>query len=444
MPSGVQPQEIPFRQPYDAPRWITTRRPASLALNGGDDALTVTGGYHGAIPVAFRAAPDLFMWNEETIPVDINYRFPTASWLDETQSHLSVSMNGVFIRDLPVNRSGPFATLMHYAGFDTREEHATVQLDPYLIYGDNQLAFYFALNPTADAPCNALNNDNIRSRIDPSSTIDLSHAYHFAQLPNLSYFIGASFPFSRQADLAQTLLLLPQIPTGADIQALLDLVARAGNATGVPAAHVRVALGDAADTHDGQGLKDTDILAVGSLAQGDFIRQVLAGSPFTAGDSSLNVPTPAMWPQLRAYLDGDSIPQYAQANRYLSSVFAWRGFVSFPSVWGAKHIVVLATASDDDQLGKIHGDLASDFINSRIRGDVTLIANDNDIHSFQVGPRFASGDLPWYLQVLWYAGQHILALAILGLCISLLLGGRCYVFLKNRAARRLEKGSEHE
>ncbi|MDU8418571.1 cellulose biosynthesis cyclic di-GMP-binding regulatory protein BcsB, partial [Pseudomonas syringae] len=77
--------------------------------------------------------------------------------------------------------------------------------------------FYFDIKPKKDAPCSILTSDNIKSRIDPKSFIDLSGSYHFAQLPNLSYFVGASYPYSKLADFSDTLMLLPQTPTADEI-----------------------------------------------------------------------------------------------------------------------------------------------------------------------------------------------------------------------------------
>lgn len=80
----------------------------------------------------------------------------------------------------------------------------TIPLAPYLIYGDNQLSMYFNVVPKDDVPCSVLLNNNIKSRITDDSWIDLSKTRHFSLLPNLSYFVGASFPFSRLADYSQT------------------------------------------------------------------------------------------------------------------------------------------------------------------------------------------------------------------------------------------------
>ena len=72
---------------------------------------------------------------------------------------------------------------------------------------------YFNVVPKDDVPCSVLLNNNIKSRITDDSRIDLSKTRHFSLLPNLSYFVGASFPFSRLADFSQTTLLLPADPS---------------------------------------------------------------------------------------------------------------------------------------------------------------------------------------------------------------------------------------
>jgi hypothetical protein len=207
----VTTQTIPASKPYDAPRWIPTDRPVKLSeLIRKDQSLTTTGLWHDALRVAFRAAPDLFLWDGETIPLHIGYRFPTESWIDEDRSWLSMTMNDTFLHNLPVNKQGALETLWHKLGGDARQEKFDMPLEPYMIYGDNQLSLYFNIQPKASAPCSVLLNNNIKSRIEDDSWIDLSHTRHFALLPNLSYFVGASFPFTRLADYSETVLMLPE------------------------------------------------------------------------------------------------------------------------------------------------------------------------------------------------------------------------------------------
>lgn len=240
----VEPQTIPVGKAYDAPRWITTDRPVKLSeLLRKDQSPTVSGVWHEPLRIAFRAAPDLYLWDGETIPLQVGYRFPSESWINEDKSLLSVTLNGTFLNNLPMNKQGPLEKVWRYLGGDARQERFTIPLAPYLIYGDNQLSMYFNVVPKDDVPCSVLLNNNIKSRITDDSWIDLSKTRHFSLLPNLSYFVGASFPFSRLADYSQTTLLLPADPSETQVATLLNLAARSGNATGTALANNRVVLG---------------------------------------------------------------------------------------------------------------------------------------------------------------------------------------------------------
>lgn len=429
---AVTTQPIPPRLPYDAPRWINTREPVSLrSLVTNQDALTASGIYHDAIHVAFRAAPDLFMWDGDTIPVQLGYRFPTENWIDEDNSQLNISINGTFLRNLTVNKNGLVESAWRYLGGDTRQESTTLHLAPYLIYGDNQLTFYYAIAPKKDAPCNLLTSNNIKSRIDDDSYIDLTHTHHFSQLPNLSYYVGASFPFSRLADFSQTLLLLPARPGVAELHTLLGLMGRAGNATGVPVAQVRVAFGVPGDAGD------RDILAVASLHDNAFAEALLGGTPFQPENHSLTVRTPGTPARLKAWATGDWFRTPVGADRYLSSTQTWRGFASFPSPWAKNRVVVLATATDDSELLKLNQDLNTAAINAGVRGDLAVITDENGVRSFRVGPQFPVGQLPWYLMIVWYASQHIVVLSLVTLLFAAAIGLSIYVLLARHAAQRL-------
>lgn len=86
------------------------------------------------------------------------------------------------------------------SGGDAREDKRHVQISPSMIYGDNNLELYFDLRLKPNTPCSVISDPNVKSVIDESSYIDLSKTRHFARLPNLSYFVGASFPFTRYSD----------------------------------------------------------------------------------------------------------------------------------------------------------------------------------------------------------------------------------------------------
>lgn len=82
---------------------------------------------------------------------------------------LSVTLNGTFLNNLPMNKQGPLEKVWRYLGGDARQERFTIPLAPYLIYGDNQLSMYFNVVPKDDVPCSVLLNNNIKSRITDDS-----------------------------------------------------------------------------------------------------------------------------------------------------------------------------------------------------------------------------------------------------------------------------------
>ena len=436
---AVPLQSMALRKPYDAPRWINTDRPVRLSeLLRKDQSLTTTGLWHDALRVNFRAAPDLFLWDGDTIPVQLNYRFPSESWIDEDNSLLNVTLNGTFLRNLTVNKVGLLENIWHRLGGDARQEKFTLQLDPYLIYGDNQLQLYFNIKPKASAPCSVLTNNNIKSRIEDESFIDLSHTRHFTLLPNLSYFVGASFPFSRLADYSQTLLMLPEKPTNAEIGTLLDMAGRSGNATGVALSQNSVVFGIPAGGTLRERLENSDILSVSTLSQASFNRDMLADSPYELNNHTLGVKVPNTLDKLRGWLTGDWYRQTLDADRYFSSNEDWRGFISYRSPWNSSRLVVMTVATDDNQLSRLHHDMTSARINAGIRGDTAIITDENGIRSFRVGAQFPSGQMPWYMMVVWYANQHSVLLSLLALFCSVLVGLSAYVLLQRHSRRRLQ------
>ncbi|WP_263064048.1 cellulose biosynthesis cyclic di-GMP-binding regulatory protein BcsB [Dickeya dadantii] len=435
---SVAQQTIPFRRAYDAPRWISTDRPVRLSeLLRNDQSMTVSGLWHEALRINFRAAPDLFLWDGDTIPVKVDYRFPSESWIDESRSYLNVMLNGTFLRNLTVNKVGVLQQLWREMGGDTRQENYTLKVDPYLIYGYNQFQLYFNIRAKDDAPCSVLLNNNIKSQIADSASIDLSRTRHFTLLPNLSYFVGVAFPFTRQADYAQTVMLLPEKPTNAEIGLLLDLAGRASDATGVSLNHNRVMFGLPANAADRQKLENSDVLVVTTLPQAAFNQNLLSGSPYTVNDRTFGVKEPGAWERARTLLTGDWDRTPLDADRYFSSNEAWRGFLSYRSPWNPERVVVVATGSGDEQLLRLYGDLNSPNINAAVRGDTAIITDENGVRSFRVGPQFPSGEMPWYMMIVWYANQHSVLLALATLLLAAAVGLSLASILRRLAEKRL-------
>ena len=96
--------------------------------------------------------------------------------------------------------------------------------------------------------------------IGDESTIDFSKYYHFLAMPDLRAFANASFPFSRMADLSESIVVMPKAPNEGQVTTLLDTMASVGAQTGLPAINVTL-------TDDGSQIqnKDADIMVIGNI-----------------------------------------------------------------------------------------------------------------------------------------------------------------------------------
>ncbi|WP_237484618.1 cellulose biosynthesis cyclic di-GMP-binding regulatory protein BcsB [Vibrio hippocampi] len=437
---GVKQQAIAKRSAYDAPRWLPTDRPTYLRdLLSESQSLVTSGVWHEPMNISFRAAPDLFLWDGNSVPLNIDYRFPTVDWMSDEQSLLSITLNQQYLTGLAVNKTGTLEKIWHQLGGDIRKEQARVPVQPYMIYGDNELSLFFNLSYQPGTPCHQLANANIRSSIGENSNLDLTQTRHFAKLPNLSFFVGASFPFSRYSDLSDTAIVLPESPKAEQIAVLLNLTSRSGSATGSVVTYPDVYLG----MPDTKRLVSRDVLAVSVMSDEVFNQALFSDSPYTMKQNHIGLKEIGLVEKWRNMLLGEWSLQRLEAERYFASASQWRGFLSYRSPWDPERVVVLVSASHSEQLSKIGADLQSQSTNAAIRGDTTIITNDNDVASFQVSTTFPSGELPWYQVVMWYANQHSVMLVGILLLVSMILGFAIYPTLVKVAQRRLTS-SQHQ
>ncbi len=78
----------------------------------------------------------------------------------------------------------------------------------------NQLRFNFQyMNPMPGGSVeNCITFQPVQNHvvIGDDSTIDFSKYYHFIAMPDLRAFANASFPFSRMADLSESIVVMPK------------------------------------------------------------------------------------------------------------------------------------------------------------------------------------------------------------------------------------------
>ena len=434
-----------LRDAYDAPNWISSNKKVLLSSLLKNNQSLVTHGYtHGPLNLSFKAAPDLYQLYEDSGDLYVAYEFPLDKNIDENESGLNLLLSGAFLDKLPVNKKGLLENIWRLSGGDAREDKRHVQISPSMIYGDNNLELYFDLRLKPNTPCSVISDPNVKSVIDESSYIDLSKTRHFARLPNLSYFVGASFPFTRYSDFSHTVVLLPDNPTAVELNTLMNMVARAGNSTGSMVSYEQVVIGSDLFTKEPGFFDDKDLLVISNLSHKDYLSKLFDGSAFIFNGNELNIYDYGLisfrggfFRGLRRFLSGDFRAENLDANRYVRTSMAWRGFLSFLSPFDSDKIAVVVTATDDEELDKLTDDLSNSKVNREVRGDITLISGLNKVMSFNVGDYIFSGNVSTSFKILTFAGEHVIWLCISSFIVLILLSYIISKYLQRRSRARL-------
>lgn len=429
---------LPQRHAYDAPNWIDTSMPVTLGELTSKESLTARGIYHEANEVNFRAPPDIFRWRSKPIKMDVHYLFPEGEWLNERTSRLNITLNGQYLTSLPVNAVGVKASVMQMLGDDIRQQRAIIEIPPSLLYGENKLEFYFDLQIHPASDCKNVMDSNIVSRVLPTSTIDFSDSEHFTALPNLSYFVSSGFPFTRMADLSDSLVMLPEKPATEEIATFLAVMARMGQSTGLPAYKVDVRLGITGGVHD----TGKDVLLFGYP---DQLEPALAGSVFHVADHKISLDEGNLVSNWRAIIAGDWSRELKQAKRQLDALDNFAGILSFLSPHHSDNVVVVMTASQSESWASLVTDLASSQVAKEAIGDL-LVFNNQYLRAFHVGTTKGSGNMSWDKSIRWYFGNHVLLLLVLMLGAILLAATLLYRILSRHADQRLSgtKKNDHD
>ncbi len=453
----MQRVEAPAYADSGAPNWISSAKPVTLSSLTTSENLQSPGLTHPAIDINFRAAPDLFLWPGQNLPLALKYTFPNADWLDESRSRLDVNLNGTYLGSLGVNQTGVIERLWGKLGGDARRDGGIIRIPPYLIYGENTLSLYFNLKAKDDAGCLAASgsvnsrsdggsdsaqdaetgsrgeeiDDDSLSQISPDSTLDLSQARHFATLPNLSYFVGAGFPFTRRPDLAGSAILLPAEPDNSELATVLNLASRLGESTGVAMHGVAVGLGNPGAAR----YADRDLLVV-AQTQAPMMKTLLSQGGIGIDNGGLKVRNPDWAQRAMGWLQGQWRTDHGALRRALVSRRHVDALVGLESPWQAGRSIVIITADESEALPGLVDALDDRRVSQAVRGDVVLIDGDGSVSAFRVADHYQVGNMPWPQRWYWVFGERPwwlmwLLIAALVLCTAVL-----YPLLKRRAMQR--------
>jgi hypothetical protein len=426
-------KQVPPRQPYDAPLWVRMDRPMKFGefVKSAQD-LQIAGYAPLPIRIPLRVPPDLFTWRSRGVPIDLKYRYTPP--LSVNESRLRMSVNGELVKSFSLVPSGEIEKnrirlpLIDDLLFDQSE---ALLLPSFKLGTRNELQFQFTTAPQKQGLCRDAIVENVRNMIDADSKIDFTGFPHYAEMPNLNSFATAGFPFTKYADLSQTIVVLAEHPTSGDIETMLTLLGRMGESTGYPATQFGIAHASESDR-----LKDADLLVIGASLKQGLLAQWADKLPVAIHDGTLRNSQPKRsasplfdWLNFETHPDSAVLSQQKLAqNGSLSAI------LGFESPLSARRSVVAVLSTQPEGITTVID--ALEHSNTDIHGSAVFI-HPNKVEGFLVGETYFIGELP-FLTAIWYSlADHPILFAFFAVLALLVFAFALWRMLKLIAAKRL-------
>jgi cellulose synthase (UDP-forming) len=219
-------------------------------------------------------------------------------------------------------------------------------------------------------------------------------------------------------------------PTPASVEALLGLMGRFGDSTGLAATGVTVT-----DRVEPGRLKDQDILVIGGSTLAGS-KTLFADSPVVFDGGGLQVTEKSPLQTIGGFFANR---QQADMDDVAATVRNSRGFsgiVSFRSPFGSDRTVVALLADDASALPQLVDGMADNKINAQIQGDLSVVSGEGMV-SYAVGPTYWVGNVPAWMKVAYWFSKRPFLMALSTLILALVLTGPVYLFFRRQARARL-------
>lgn len=421
------------RQPYDAPNWVRTDRAVNFGeLKNYAEQLQATGLQPSAINLSLNLPPDLYLLRTNGIDMKLNYRYTAPPTKDS--SRMDISLNNQFLRSFSLTGGQESnQLLMRLPVIQGLLDGKTDVAIPALQLGAvNQLRFDFQyMNPLPGGTIeNCVTFQSVPNRvvIADDSTIDFSNYYHFLAMPDLRAFANAGFPFSRMADLSESIVVMPKTPDQTQVSTLLEAVGTIGAQTGFPAINLTL-------TDDGSQLqgKNADIMVIGSIP--DALKDEKRIDLLVDATRSW-VKTPQRQNDMPDIML-DSGDRQANAQTAVSSSGAMAAVIGFQSPFDDQRSVVALLADSPRGYELLNQAMNDTGKRAAMFGSVSVV-RESGVNSLRVGDTYYVGHLPWFERV-WYAlSNHPILLAVLAALSVVLLAWVLWRLLRILSRRRLD------
>lgn len=426
----------PRRAAYDAPNWLQAGQPIPFGqlVNSPSD-LQRRGQRLDPIRINARLPADLFTWEAKGVPIDLKYRYTPPA--EQGDANLKIEINDQFIEAMPLLPSTGSREknrlILPILDNGSMREQSDVMIPAFQLGSNNQLMFSFSIPPSDNGRCKSSLQSDMWAAIDPDSTLDLSHFYHYAAMPNLAFFANSGFPFTKYADLAETTVIMPDQPGTFDMEAMFALLGDMGRSTGVPALRFKLIQAQSI-----QQARDTDLLVIASGAHNDLLASWDKSIPalLQAGSRTFTPLGKAMDMAYEWFGMNDRKFVKFGGDTVLLGSGPLSAIIGFESPLSPSRSVVAVTANAPTALSTALNALSDSGKVQYIRGDIALMRGDK-VESYRVNDVYYVGELPWWRWIWFHMYHHPLVLTAAGIAIGLFVALLAFGALRGLAARRL-------
>lgn len=428
------------RQAYDAPNWVRTDRRTTFAeLTQYQNQLQADGLQPNPISLTLNLPPDLFLVRARGIDMDLIYRY--TSPIQQDGSRLAVHLNNQFMQDYPLTPKDTagqqIMRIPLMQGLQDSNRQLTI---PALRLGVvNQLRFSFDyantfIGGTADGRCETVTAVGHHVVIDDNSSIDFSGYRHYIEMPSLGAYANAGFPYSRYADLAQTLVLVQPKPANGEVSTMLNALGAIGAQTGYPALRVQMS-----DDWNQAKDKDADLLMIGGIPQ-DLQDDKKINLLADAARSWINMPSRPITAQNVPVSASDRAVESQTGIRSRGPMGA---IVGFQSPFNDQRSVVALLADSPRGWDLLNNALLDSGKRAAVFGSATVV-RESGVTSVRVGDTYFVGHLPWWERLWNLLATHPVWLAICAVVVVILFALMAWRLMRMVSRRRLAELEDDE
>jgi cellulose synthase (UDP-forming) len=419
----------PARAKDDSPRWLPLSQSAQLAPCSGDSSLQTDGST--PVPVYFHLPPDLFYGETQYLTLHLNYRYD--AHFVAPGSALRITVNGKLISEIP---------LLPGTGEVNQGREVLIPVSEIRPFGNTALFSFDFVPVNRDVNSSTA----LSGEVFCNSTLDLHGLALWSEMPNLRLFAVAGFPFTRFADLSQTVVVLPSTPSQEEISLYLHLMSYFGAQTGYPALRVTV-------TGPGNVIAEGhDYLVLGTISDQPAFQSLASLFPATFDSAGVRVkPANGLASEVASFqnatarhlpwLLGDESTVLGPPNDG-ASADALVQQVRSP-VSGDRSIVTIALRqpSVGDEFSEALLDPAR---SATVSGSLVLVRNstfssfDGDTAGYQLGT------ISWFALMRVYVTRYFLLLLLVVLALCFLCARFAYGWMAWHARQRLRLGEAAE